>query len=268
MNTFLFTNKLKAASAVTPDSTSLVYPVTALQDDNAASTWRTDNASAAHNVVIDFGTATAIDTISLVNVNLRSTGTVVLEWNTTDSWASPAGSQSFNMTGLALDPPHYDLTMKLSATRTYRYFRLVITDTGNPDGFYEIGELFLGERVDTATGQDFQSDNDQTFSDPNVIHETEWLQAHVYVRDLDDVRSLQLEWTQVSKATMTAIRVMKRTVKNSGFPFVFAPDGVTVPVESFFVRMVGDFVVSQVSPIHYTVKLALREQARGRSLPA
>jgi hypothetical protein len=206
--------------------------------------------------------------VALIGVNFTTAATVKIQANATDAWGGPSFDETITVSGLGTDPPFYNLCHKFASAQNFRYWRLSINDAANPDGFYEVGEWILGSKVVTATGQDFQSANAQSFPDPNVIHKTEWLQTHVAIRDIEDVRNFSLEWTEVTSTTRDQLRKLKRFVKNSGYPFVFVPDQTVNPMEGFYVRMTGDFEIIQGNPRTYTSRLILEEQARGQSLPA
>jgi hypothetical protein len=267
MNTFFYRNLINTYGVNgVADSAAADYPASNLGDYNSARPWRSADAASAHNVVFDFGTAVGVDTVSLINVNFTTSATVKIQANTTDSWGSPAFENTFQVSGLGLDPPHYNLLRRITegSPETYRFWRLYISDTTNPDGFYEVGELLIGVREDMATGQDFQGDQNESFPDANVVHQTEYLHEIAYVRDVEDVRIFDLVWEAVNETTKNELRKLKRYTHGSGLPFVFCPDGYTTPVECFYVRMQGTLNVKRISPIAWTVGMNLREQARGK----
>ena len=163
---------------------------------NPASVFRTQDSSTSHSIVFDFGSAVTIDTCAMANINFTTSAIVKIQGNAADSWGSPSLSETLVVSGLGLDPAYTNLFHKIvTGSPTYRYWRINIDDTTNPNGYYQVGEAWLGVRVTPATGQDFEITWTQTFSDSNIVHQTEFLHEYAYVRDVGDVRSFELEWS-------------------------------------------------------------------------
>lgn len=268
-NSFLYNNKLISVQAsLTASSENTAYPKTNVYNRNCAQPWRTNNASSAHTMDNDFGAATTIDTVGLANVNFTSAATVKIQASDLSNFSVLNLDDTINVSGMALDPPYYNIYHKCSSSQSRRYWRLSITDTANPDGFYEVGEWFLGQRVTMGTGQDFQTAFNSVFMDPNITHQTEYLHDWVSVIDVEDIRQLTIEYSEVNSTTRDELRKLKRYVKGSGYPFFFCPNDTTAPAEAFFVRLSGDFEVAQANPRTYTVRLTMKELARGQALPS
>jgi len=266
-NCWLHTNKIVSVSGVviTPDSAATLYPKTNLYNNNPASVFRTTDAAGAHNIVFDFGTATSIDTLAIANPNFRSSATITIQANAANAWGAPSFTEVVNCSGLANDPAFENLFHKFSSTQNFRYYRLLMSDIGNPDGYYEIGETWLGSRV--TPSQDWEVTWTQNYSDVNVLHQTEWLHDYAYIRDTGDARSISVEWTGITAATVTQIRQLKRSIKTSGYPFWVCPVHTNNPPEALFVRMLGDLEISQRSPTIYGARAQFRELPRGQTLP-
>jgi hypothetical protein len=265
-NSWLHTNLIKTVQkTLVADSQQTEYPSANLQTDNYTQPWRTADAAGAHNCVNDFGSAQTVDCCFLGNVNIRSSGTVSIQGNATDAWGAPTVNQAFTMSGLGLDPPHRNLFVTFGSS-SQRFWRILITDVSNPAGYYQVGEWFLGVRVSMATGQDFQSEHEQTYQRNNVIHQTEWLQKYAYTRA--DRRVFGYEWRAITAATRTQFRVLERAAKGTALPFVWIPDVTASPAESFFVRMAGDMRITQVTPTHYNIQTSFEEEGFGKDVPA
>lgn len=264
-NVWLHTNKVTSSITITPDSEATLYPKANLYDLNHASVFRTQNASSAHNIVFDFGSATTIDTVALANINLTTASTVSIQGNAADAWGAPTFNEAINMTGLSNTPPYANLFHKLSTQQNFRYFRLLITDTANPAGYYELGEVWMGNRV--AATHDFEITWQQTYPDANAIHTTEWGHDYAYIRDMGDYRTFEVEWRAVPLSMINIIRTLKRAIKTSGYPFWLCPLSATAPLEGFFVRMIGDLQVTQQSATAYSARAMFKELPRGQTLP-
>ena len=113
------------------------FGVDNLTDTRLSRTYRAVSTDAA--IVIDFGSAVAFDCIAFSH-NLSATATVTLEWNSSDSWAVPAGSESLTHTE--------GIIFQTFTEVTYRYARLVIDDAANTFGQIELGRLVVGSCFD------------------------------------------------------------------------------------------------------------------------
>lgn len=269
-NCWLHTNKIVSVTGtvITPSSAATLYPKTNLYDSNPASVFRTTAATGVETILIDFLSATAIDTVAIANPNFRSTATIKIQWGTLDNGTVFDVEETINMTGFASDPAFVNIFHKLttgSGTITKRYFRLSISDIGNPAGYYEVGEFWLGVRVTPA--QDWEVTWQKSYPDVNILHQTEWLHDYAYIRDLGDILSFSVEWTGITAATVAQIRQLKRAVKTSGYPFWICPLHTSLPNEAFLVRMLGDLEISQRSPTIYGARAQFRELPRGQTLP-
>jgi hypothetical protein len=263
---FLYNNQIKTfAKSLVADSQQTNYPSANLQTDNYSQTWRTLNASSSHNVVNDFLAAVQIDTVFLGNVNLTSSATVTIQANATDSWGAPSFSEALTISGLGLDPKQRNLYHELSSAQTFQFWRILISDTTNPDGFYEVGEWWLGRRVALATTQQHEIQHTQTFERNNIENVTEYMQKYVYTRA--ERRVFRIKWEKATATTRDELRKLERFVKGSGLPFVYVLNPFTTPKEGFFVRMSGELVVEQNANDNFDISLTLDEEAGGKSLP-
>ena len=101
------------------------------------SRYRSAVLASPNTITISFGSPQEIKALILCDHNLTAGATIFLKGNTADAWDPPAFSEAITWNEEKII--HY-----LSVATTYKYWQLQITDTGNPDGYIEIGELFLG----------------------------------------------------------------------------------------------------------------------------
>ena len=122
-------------------------------DDTGSTSYLADFASYGSRswVKFDFGTSVTRDVRALVafDGNFISTTTITVEANGTDVWAVPA----FSVT-LSLDSLENDFVKALAfiSTTTLRYWRMVINDAQNPDGFTAMGVPYIGEYQEPSNG--------------------------------------------------------------------------------------------------------------------
>lgn len=109
-----------------------------LLDRDRDTEWRSSGVGSAVTLVADLGTARAVDVVALCDHNLTSGATLTIDGNDADSWGAPALTEAISYK--ADNVLHYLAT----SSRTYRYWRLSLTDTANGDDYLRASELFLG----------------------------------------------------------------------------------------------------------------------------
>jgi len=139
---FYYNNHVDNAT-LTASTAEAFYPVTNLKDVRSTKVWRSTTNS--DNVVFDLGSAKAVDSIllrgSLLNPNFHASS-VTIEAHTSDSWGAPSFSTTLTFNTA------FNFGLKtLSATETYRYWRLVFTTAGS---FVETSNVYIGEFTQLA----------------------------------------------------------------------------------------------------------------------
>lgn len=248
---------------VAASSSNSEYPVSNLYDSNYAKTWRSTAAGAsAQTLTVDLGAATQIKAVGLMNVNLRSTSTVTIAGHTADSWGTPDfGPETIVATGLGTE--RYNLFHPLSSAQTFRYWRVSMTDNGNPDGFISVGEWFLGSHV--VLSDAYSNANTKVRSRNSVEHRSSAMQGFVYARPPH--WEFQLNWGNTVEDLRDELRALDQSVNGNETPFIFVMDA-TSPSESYYVRMQnGSFSENRIHFDRYNIGMNLIEETRGLSTP-
>lgn len=127
-------NPAMTATVATTSAAGL-YPASNLQLLPITAVWRSIGVDSAQDITLDFGTDQAVDIIALVNHNLTLAATIAVAAGTT----SAVSDFSTTVTWREF------LAFKwLTSPETYRYWRIRITDTGNTQGFIEVGYPVVG----------------------------------------------------------------------------------------------------------------------------
>ena len=97
-----------------------------------------------------FATAVDVDTIGIFGNNFTSGATVKIQGNATDVWTSPSIDQALTYTkdnrkSTELGRDVGIWSYQYSSTQSYKYWRLYVDDGSNPDGYIEVGFMFLDE---------------------------------------------------------------------------------------------------------------------------
>lgn len=135
MSIQFLSNNLITTSVLTASTENAQYPLTNVNVDRRTKTYR--STSNSDNIVIDLGTAEAVDTFAIVDNWQNGFGVtaITIEANGTDSWGAPAFS-----TTATLDTT-FGVSVASFASQSYRFWRIVLTSTL---GYCEVANMFLG----------------------------------------------------------------------------------------------------------------------------
>ena len=144
-----YSNQIDTAT-LSGGSWNASYPLTNLQNRYLSQKARTTNALAASSVInLDLGAAQTIGVVALVAHNLTTSATVRIQ-------GSSAADQSvalYDSTALAAYSGN-DYALSFTAVSA-RYWRISISDTGNPAGYVQLGRVFIGWRFSPANNIDW-----------------------------------------------------------------------------------------------------------------
>jgi hypothetical protein len=131
----IYNNNLVDTATLTASTENALFPASNIQDPRRTKVFRSTTNS--DNVVLDFGSAQAVDTIFLLADKRNNFGvtTVTVQFNSTNSWGAPAYSKSMTLTG-GLYIAHAEF-----AQISYRYARIVMTSSL---GYCELSKVFIG----------------------------------------------------------------------------------------------------------------------------
>lgn len=133
----IYENKTLEAT-LSATTTAARFDLTNLQSTFFYETWRSTSKS-AQRIVLNLASLQA-NYVYLRNYNFTSSVTLRIEANTSDSWGSPAFSQT-----LTYNSEYIILNF---TSQTYDYWSLYIDDPTNTDAYVELGGLILGQSVD------------------------------------------------------------------------------------------------------------------------
>lgn len=127
--------------------TATLTGTTALGDNSIGNLQRSElsdiyRTSLVNEINIDLGAATEIDFISIVAHNGQ--GTVTIKAGTTDAVSNYSSGALDLITGDDLGNNNNMFAVEIAA-QTYRYWKLEIDDTGNADGFFQAGRVYLSK---------------------------------------------------------------------------------------------------------------------------
>jgi len=143
------------ATVFTASNIDANFPVSNLKNYLRSKRVRTATGTTTLTVVIDTITTEDVNCIVCLwpkedGIKLTDAATVQIQANATNSWGAPA----FNQT-LTIDN-NYSVASFFASGSTvysYRYWRIVITDAGNPYNYIELGKLWLGNSLSVENAQ-------------------------------------------------------------------------------------------------------------------
>lgn len=131
----LYDNEVLTATITASSETTYFEFDTALVDTRLSRVGRT-TGDTSENIVFDMGAAVDVSYVAILAHNLTGSATVTLEGNASDSWGAPSFSQSITA--------GTDALIENFTEDSYRYWRLTFADASNPDGYIQIGYVYLG----------------------------------------------------------------------------------------------------------------------------
>lgn len=144
---FFWKNHFDAAT-VTANSEDPDFPVENLQERWATWDWRSAGVAGAIEIVADLGAEWATKPVLgfvLENMNLTAGAAVEIGGHPTDPTGIGATAYSTSVAVTAEMIAKKRIAVKLPAEETYRFWRVVIVDAANPDGYVSASRVFFGE---------------------------------------------------------------------------------------------------------------------------
>ena len=224
-------NNRAIATTTTISSSSAAYGYEAnanLKDTRLAKKWRATGKDLEVLVFSDTINAIPATYCVIQSHNLTSDATVTLQGNDSNEWAFPAfsitvpgirvvsylqdGSDAYILDGNNDPIWGYDYSSKRSkdndvrivtfAKQGFVYWRLVIADAGNPDGYVQIGNVYLGESLtlpamDPAAQVPYKSSSIASKNATGQLYGDKRIRIHggtVNFPDIDDALKQEMEY--------------------------------------------------------------------------
>lgn len=202
----------QAATVITASSADTNFPVSNLKNPFRSKRWRSTGVT-SENVVFDIVTTESIDSVVILwpkedGILLSNTATITIQANATNTWGAPAVSQV-----LTVDNTYMLASYYFSTSQNYRYWRVLIQDTGNPNGYVGLGVVWLGKSLSIPNAQNGFS---YSLADMSKITKTDF--GHTYVDEYPQMITMQFAYKTMQYADV-------QTLENA-----FRVNGVSDPV--------------------------------------
>lgn len=249
-------------STLIASSEQVSFPSTNLQKQHLIETWRSSNVFQSI-IEIDAGQDEGgdihiqPDVVFLAYTNITDNAEVRIQANNINSWDNPSLDLEMNR--------YYNRNIKKNTFFTYheslddvgyRYWRIIIIDVTNPDGYIEAGRLWAGDAVDLSgpfisfeeenidTSLTSISKSGQSYSDLNYAYK-QWEMSFPY-------------WNQEEKEAMEDF--FSVTKKSEPFFVSYTDPNECTDYGPFYVIQTNDFNFVHLKTLNlWSSRLVLRE---------
>jgi hypothetical protein len=157
-------------------------------------------------IVADLGAATALTFAGVVDSNLAAAGTITAQGHTSDAWTAPDYSQA-----LTYSSPFATYAGTMASKR---YWRFLIADVANPQGYSSLGVAWLGTTFTPAAAYRHGWTNGR--EEMSGLSESETGAGYVDLRPSRD--GLAIEWGSATQADLTSFQTALDSLR-VGVPF-------------------------------------------------
>ena len=210
-----------------------------------AKKWRSTGLSNEW-VKFDMGSAVNVDSFILAAHNFTGAATVKIQANATDAWGAPSIDQTVTVADL--------MYYIWGSTQTYRWWRILITDAGNTDGYVEFGLSFIGEYYQTT--HNIQADFSIDEIDDSVVSFS--ISGQVYGDKQVLYRIWNFNYPYLTDAEKLALEAMFDTVRTHT-PLFFTYDPGAVTLEIFYGVINDDLSFNHIFNYQWNLAIPLRE---------
>jgi hypothetical protein len=136
----------ESATTITASTSDSNFPVSNLTSPFRSKRWRS-TSDTSQWVVFDLATTEDINSIVILwpredGIRLSNSVTLKIQANATNVWTSPSVDQALTIDNTYMCASHF-----FSTDQSYRYWRVSISDAGNPYGYVELGTVWIGKSI-------------------------------------------------------------------------------------------------------------------------
>jgi hypothetical protein len=240
-------NNLADSAAVTASSSAADHPVSNIGIRWPGRTWRSTGV-AAEWVKFNLGSAQNIKALIIFNHNFQLGATVKIQANSSDDWAAPPIDVTLTVTA-------EKITYYWAASQAYQWWRISIADAGNPDGYVEIGRVFLGGYFEPTRNHD--NNWSMPWIDPSVISASTGDQASADVKP--GHYEFSFNFPSIKYPDNETFDIIGKTLGKYK-PFFITRDPSNL-LTTYYVRSMVDWDVQHIyNNINFRLSLRLREE--------
>ena len=142
-----YVNNLVDQATITASNENALFPASNLQDQRRTKVFRSTTNS--DSIVFDFQETSEINSVMVVDEPFNGFGftTITLELNGTNTWGSPAFTQSITVS------TEHGVGYAEFNTQSYRFARIVLNSTL---GYCELSKIYIGKNTQIGTDRSVQ----------------------------------------------------------------------------------------------------------------
>ena len=216
--------------------------------------YRSAALGAPNTITVNFGASAQPTTLIINDHNLTNAATISLKADADNiSWGAPTYTQAVTWAS-------GKILCYLTTPGNLQYWQLQITDAGNPNGYIEISELYLGTYVELSKTykEGFSLDNDF------ILASSETTFGIRRNRFYNSRLSFQYDFRAMTSADVTSMNTLVSAIGNrtTGIfkPFWFNADSA-VPTDTWLVTL-DSLPVSHNTKARYDMSLKFTEVLR------
>jgi len=214
--------------------------------------WRSTGVS-SENLQLDLGSAQSIDILGLLNHNLTSSATITINGG---SSANPNGAQYTT----TITYREFDAFKLLSSAQSWRYWKVIIADSTNTDGYIRIGFVMLGLATELAFHWQHGATAEDQFS--TLFRRSPG--GAIYAEPVYDCLKFSWEFGPITVAEMATLRTLYRSLLRTGKPVFVVPEHDVA--DGYFGYFIGNF--SRKLEVYEYTTISFEEDGRGRIIIA
>lgn len=245
---FLWDN-LADAATLTASSENADFPVSNLVDRRFKEHHRTTGVDSEW-WKWDLGSAQNIEAFVFWYHNFQEGATINLQAHATDEWGDP-------LLNVSLDWNENFLIKYFSPAETYRWWRLVVLDVGNADGYLRGGRHFLGSYFEPS--RNFVKDWSRPIVDPSGVEYSDDGQA--FSDEKDSYLSFNLRFPGIITPDDLTFEDIGKHIGKGKRAFFMTLDPTDPEGSTYYVHSLSDWVIGHVyAKRMYSLELSLREE--------
>ena len=226
------------------------YPSTNVADTSLSKVWRATSCASEY-VQVDSGSSITCTVVVVAGHNFSGSAVVVIRAGSTATIVGSAPSLSANVTYRS------GIMLAYFTSSADRYWRLTVEDPTNPDGYVEIGRIFLGEYIQFSPSSLHEFPVKHVRSDNVDFSITNQTYGEVGVEHLE----LSYEFPKSSNTMKVAVEALWDECGKHK-PFFFSNFDTTFTVISpIYCVITDDLVFKFLSGSQWEYALTLREVA-------
>ena len=205
-------------TTLTATSTDSAFPLTNLQNRNPALVWKSNVATGTQDLKIDFGSAKSCDTCIVDGTNFGSISATYVQLSYSSDATTYTQVGSFSVISSNAEKVEF-------TAANYRYWRIRFFHTSSFTIYPQIGNIFLGTRVEMTQPYDTGIEKSSGFS----TSQTRAIDGTRYTSQLyNGLKKYKIKFTNINETDKTSINTLFEGIRGSYFPFYFVDADSTI----------------------------------------